>query len=458
MSQVIRLPFNDQQIGQGFNFDSRENVGTGLTVASVSEDPLADGQVVRTSFNTVSTQQSLMESLGMSASVDVRYGLFAGDAKINFAQSHAVNSFSSFVAGRCEVQNATRHGHDFALTPAAQALITAGSLKEFKTAFGDMFVRSLKTGGEFYVVARITSVSEEHQSKLSASLHAAYNGLATSGDFQAAFDTAMKETNGRTEVMVVMSQAGGIGGQASFTGPDATRILERLSQFPQSAHEHPVGYEAEFATYDTLAFDGPSVEENEDRNIVLADCLLQKNEFLKALSDLQFAQGPNGAVFFESLPTAAELGAIEVQYRNALNGLMAHAIKVATGKMSPPQLFVADPRPPAIAFAKRPATPGIAGIWDMVFDTGGESKWTFSPRGGDQYDAVEEGLGNARGVAVLNGNRVQLDWAASNPGDTTTGRFTLDLNAEFTFATATVEFFTVHTDLGILNGRFIRLA
>ena len=344
------------------------------------------------------------------------------------------------------------------LPPAAQALITAGSLKEFKTAFGDMFVRSLKTGGEFYVVARITSVSEEHQSKLSASLHAAYNGLATSGDFQAAFDTAMKETNGRTEVMVVMSQAGGIGGQASFTGPDATRILERLSQFPQSAHEHPVGYEAEFATYDTLAFDGPSVEENEDRNIVLADCLLQKNEFLKALSDLQFAQGPNGAVFFESLPTAAELGAIEVQYRNALNGLMAHAIKVATGKMSPPQLFVADPRPPAIAFAKRPATPGIAGIWDMVFDTGGESKWTFSPRGGDQYDAVEEGLGNARGVAVLNGNRVQLDWAASNPGDTTTGRFTLDLNAEFTFATATVEFFTVHTDLGILNGRFIRLA
>ena len=458
MSQIIHVPFNDQQIGQGFNFDSRENVGTCLTVGSESEDPLADGQSVHTSFHTVSTQQALMESLGLSASVDVRYGLFSGDAKINFAQSNAVNSFSSFVAGRCEVQNATRHGHDFALTPNAQALITAGNQKGFKKAFGDMFVRSLKTGGEFYVVARITSVSEEHQNNLSASLHASYNSLGASGDFQAAFNTAMKETNGRTEVTVVMSQAGGIGGQASFTGPDATRILERLSEFPQSVHEHPVGYEAELATYDTLAFEGPSIEENEDRDLVLADCLVQKNAFLKALSDLGLAQGPNGALFFEALPTATELGEIEVQYRHALNGLMAHAIKVATGKMSPPQVFVADPRPPAIAFEKRPSTPGIAGIWDMVFDTGGESKWTFSPRGGDEYDASEEGLGNARGVAVLKGNHVQLDWAASNPGDPTTGRFMLEMNPEFTMANATVEFFTVHTDLGILNGRFIRLA
>src|SRR4051812_10256556 len=114
MSQVIKIPFDDQQIGQGFNYDSRESVGIGLSVTSISED-IPDGQIVRTSFKSVATQESLMESLGVSASADVRYGLFSGGAKFDFAQSHAVNSYSSFIAGRCEVQNATRHGHGFRL-------------------------------------------------------------------------------------------------------------------------------------------------------------------------------------------------------------------------------------------------------------------------------------------------------------------------------------------------------
>jgi hypothetical protein len=105
-----------------------------------------------------------MESLGISASTDVRYGLFSGGAKMDFAESNSVNSYSSCIAGRCEVHNATKHGHGFQLTPTAESVVESGDQKAFKTAFGDMFVRSLKTGGEFCVVARITSVSEAHQS------------------------------------------------------------------------------------------------------------------------------------------------------------------------------------------------------------------------------------------------------------------------------------------------------
>lgn len=455
MGQIIRTPFDDHRIGQGFNIDSRERVGTCLTVTDVSEDPNADGQRVTTSFQSVTTQDSLMEALGISASVDARYGLFSGDAKLNFAQSHAVNSFSSFVAGRCEVHNATRHGHGFALTDAARALLT--DPKQFRSAFGDMFVRSLKTGGEFYVVARITSASEAHQGKVSASLHAEYNGLVAGGTFKAAFETAMSETSSRTEVMVVMSQAGGIGSQASFTGPDATKILERLSQFPESVRQHPVGYEAELATYDTIPIPIATPEEIENREIVLADCLTQKMRFLKALSDLRFAQGPNGTVFFQDLPPAAELGAIEAEYRTALNGLMAHATRVATGRMNPPQVFIANPMPRPVVFTKRPMVPDLAGIWEMV-TAGGESKWTFSLRSGNQFDAAEEGLGNARGTAVLTGNVAQLDWSASNPGDQTTGRFMMQFNDAFTFASATVQFFTVHEHLGLVPCRFTRIS
>src|SRR5262245_61821859 len=175
MSQIIIIPFDGQEIGQGYNSETRESIGTGLTVANISEDPAANGQEVTTLFESVTSQESLMESLGISASADVRYGLFSGGAKFDFAQKHSVNSFSSFVAGRCVVHNAIRHGHGFQLSDAAKPLLVA-QMDVFKTAFGDMFVRSLRTGGEFDVVARITSVSEEHQSTLAASLHAAYNG------------------------------------------------------------------------------------------------------------------------------------------------------------------------------------------------------------------------------------------------------------------------------------------
>jgi hypothetical protein len=455
MSQIVRTPFDDHKIGQGFNRESRERVGTALTVSSIAEDPNVDGEVVRTSFKSVTTQEGLLEALGISASIDARYGLFSGDAKMSFAQSNAVNSFSSFVVGRCEVHNATRHGDGFSLTEPATALLV--DVDQFRTAFGDMFVRSLKTGGEFWVVAQITSVNEAHQSKVSAALQAAYNGLAAGGEFNAAFETARQETNGRTEVIVVMSQAGGIGSQTSFTGLDATAILRRLNDFPQFVHEHPVGYEAELATYDTIPLPVPSPEEIQDRDIVLADCLAQKMQFLKALADLQFAQGPNGDRFFQDLPSAHELGSLETVYRHALNGLMDHAIKVATGRMRPPQVFIADPTPQTFVFKKRAIAPDISGTWNMSTQ-GGESEWIFSLRSGNQFDAEEHGLGNARGVAVLTDNHAELQWAASNVGDLTSGRFLMNFNDAFTVAEATVEFFTVHEDLGIVPCRFTRMS
>jgi hypothetical protein len=78
MPQVILIPFDGQEIGQGYNSETRDSVGTGLSVASTFEDPAANGQEVTTTFQSVTSQESLMESLGISASVDVRYGLFSG--------------------------------------------------------------------------------------------------------------------------------------------------------------------------------------------------------------------------------------------------------------------------------------------------------------------------------------------------------------------------------------------
>ena len=44
MSQTLVIPFNDQEIGQVFNFNSRENLGVCLAMASIAEDPNVTGR------------------------------------------------------------------------------------------------------------------------------------------------------------------------------------------------------------------------------------------------------------------------------------------------------------------------------------------------------------------------------------------------------------------------------
>jgi DNA-binding transcriptional regulator LsrR (DeoR family) len=60
--QVIVIPFSGQLIGQGYNSETGENVGTALEVDSVFEDTATDAQDGTTTFESVETQDSLKES------------------------------------------------------------------------------------------------------------------------------------------------------------------------------------------------------------------------------------------------------------------------------------------------------------------------------------------------------------------------------------------------------------
>ncbi|WP_214324795.1 hypothetical protein [Nonomuraea sediminis] len=87
-------------------------------------------------------------------------------------------------------------------------------------AFGDSFVRGLQTGGEFYAVIRITSVSVSHQTSLAATLQAEANGLVASGSFKAAFEEANKSASTRSVYTATMFQKAGSGALISPQGRD----------------------------------------------------------------------------------------------------------------------------------------------------------------------------------------------------------------------------------------------
>jgi hypothetical protein len=69
----------------------------------------------------------------------------------------------------------------------------------------------------------------------------------------------------------------------------------------------------------------------------------------------------------------------------------------------------------------------VSGLWYNRIRDIGESQWRFTPTGDGRYSVQEEGLGTAKGTAVLAGNRLRLDWRSEFHGDA--GYYEWTLNA-----------------------------
>ncbi|PAZ11590.1 hypothetical protein CLM62_34710, partial [Streptomyces sp. SA15] len=236
MAQIRRIIFNDEEIGMGFNSGTGQAIGSALEGFTVREDTL--GGEVRSSITIVSSHDELMENLGMGFEAQGRYGFFSGTAKAKFSEKTNFNSTSTFLIAQVVVENPLRRGKGFKVTAEAKALLDANRHEEFIRAFGDSFVRGLQTGGEFYAVVRITSVSTSTQSELAASLQAEFNGLVAAGSFKAEFTKANQSASTKSEFTATMFQNAGTGAELSPVASIAD-VLERFKRFPEFVKTSP---------------------------------------------------------------------------------------------------------------------------------------------------------------------------------------------------------------------------
>lgn len=362
----ITVPFDGHVIGQGVSADTLTRLGTALQVASVSENQVADAQSVLSRFQMISTQDSLERSLNTSVEVDARYGLFSAGAKVEFAQSQAINNKSTYILASCVVSNALRSGNGYTLDARAQPLVQAGDEAGFFSAFGERFVDALHTGGEMHVLVRVTSSSAEHQSKLAIALHAEYNGLAASGGFKATYQNATADASSHSEVVIESYIVGGRGSQIHLPGIDADQVRALIDTFPAQVAEHAQAWAAELLSYEALALPFPPPDVADDKRRVLDDCLARKRRYWSMLSDISLAQSDSAALFFSSVAPREELDALADRIRAVLNDLMAHSRAVASGAIAP-ALFIAadDPQPPALV---RRSSTSFGRWWDQRHD------------------------------------------------------------------------------------------
>jgi N-acetylneuraminic acid mutarotase len=365
IDQVRLIDFTDAepQTGMGFNSATLVFPGTALSFSPGSPDPAETGKVVTGHATIISSHEELMDQIGVSVAASGRYGLASASAKMNFSKSTGYNSSSTFVLAQASVVNPIVRGKDFQLTGPASALLNALNIDSFKTAFGDSFVRGIKSGGEFFAVFRLTSLRQETQQQLASTLTAEINGLLIGGaSFSAAFTTAQQSENDRAEVEISFYQAAGSGITASIT-LDVQEILNRLKNFPTFARDNPFPFKAEIATYDTIPIAMPPPVEVEDFIFSMSQDERKKLDYIKRKNDVDFAL--QHTEYFDDLPSSTDLGADSELYQQLINAVMHHQVQLAKGQFPTPEVF--DPakvgltEPVPRQFKRKPELTG--GTW-----------------------------------------------------------------------------------------------
>jgi hypothetical protein len=157
VDQVRLIDFTDAepQTGMGFNSTTLVFPGTALTFTQGSPDPADTGQVVNGHAEIINSHEELMDRIGASVAVSGRYGLASASAsrkslprKIGF-----LTDASARTNVEVELNPVCLRSRPW--TDTASQLLQAHNLDGFKSAFGDSFVRGIKSGGEFFAVFRL---------------------------------------------------------------------------------------------------------------------------------------------------------------------------------------------------------------------------------------------------------------------------------------------------------------
>ena len=270
------------------------------------------------------------------------------------------------------------------------------------TAFGDSFVRGLQTGGEFYTIVRITSVSVSKQTELAGQLEAEYEGLVADGSFKLALSKANASSSTTAEFEATMYQQAGSG---PTIAPIAAieELVPRFKAFPAIAAQSAVAYEAEVATYDTIPLPLPTPEEQDNFVFALRDTRDTKLHYIQARNDLAFAlEHPE---YFVSLPASDVITSALAVYTKLINAVIDYADRLSRGEINPPQVFdpsvlpvpLTEPAPIALVRvqAEAPATivvPDFTGFDVLQFDGVMQEMGQFT------IDQILAGLPNKDGV------------------------------------------------------------
>lgn len=233
------------QLGIGFNSLLGQTLKPAVVGPSRVTSSTGSSQTVNYTLHICETSEDLDQALSLSASASYTAGFFGSvSGRLDFARRVSDHRYYFYLVVRCTVVNATTYLTDPVPGDALAKLVGGGplDLEMFHKMFGDSFISSYQTGGEFVGVLRWATTTQSDRATVAAEVR----GQFASGGFDV--NTQARIANLRTSKNYdVFIYRNGDSGPA----PDSSRMVEAALAFPQrvdAATGSPVIYQ--FATQD----------------------------------------------------------------------------------------------------------------------------------------------------------------------------------------------------------------
>ncbi|MBV8253650.1 MAG: PASTA domain-containing protein [Chitinophaga sp.] len=327
------VPFQkNMDLGVGFDYLTGETRGCLFDRSSIVPTPGLGGIGQNGMFfmTRVDDVESLMSLLNISVEVSGRYGLFGGDAQMDFMDKSSFNSQSTFLVAKVQIQKSESQFYDAKVKDIAKDLVRSGNEKRFKELYGDFYVQSVTEGGEFSAIVEIISTCKEDEKTIAGALEASYGTPIAGVDLKVDVNNEKLSKISRKEINIYIKQVGGTGVDMIFHD-EIDKLIESAKNFSLAlAGNHGVNCRAQLKSYKTLD-DLPEsnymlIQAKED---ALNDCARKRLKYKTLLNDIDFYDV--NPTFFEPDPVISDdqLTNWKSQLTQLDNLIRSHAVKIA---------------------------------------------------------------------------------------------------------------------------------
>lgn len=238
-------------LGMGYNTYTSETRGFAVLGDAVSSPSGDGGQEVEFAVHEVEDRESLREHMGIAASASYS-GIFSVDAKAKWSSDRTIDARNFYLLISVTVTNSATDLKKYELTPEARAMLgKKPDWKGFYARYGDKFVSSVITGGEFHALYEFKTRSRKDKDELKAALKGSYGLFKANADFQ----KSLEQIKSCSELSATCFIRGGRGLLPDIQSPQ--KIVEAALQFPLAVDPEkgkPIAYK--IATKDFKVVNG----------------------------------------------------------------------------------------------------------------------------------------------------------------------------------------------------------
>ncbi|RYP88667.1 hypothetical protein EKO23_01895 [Nocardioides guangzhouensis] len=200
----------DHGVRLGVGVDTVLQLAKGEAIEYAGVTDAEGGQTVTAEFRVITTQQELSESLDLSVSASVRYGLANVDGRMDFAEKNAINESSVYMMLSAHASNPPRYMQKPKLRGAAEVMYR-NNPEEFRQSFGDCFVDEVYTGGSLAILFMFHTRDESSSRTVSAELNGAVGGLIAGGEISGSFTSVVQSAQSKSDLRISAFISGGRG-------------------------------------------------------------------------------------------------------------------------------------------------------------------------------------------------------------------------------------------------------